>query len=131
MASIDAELKPRLYQYMGGILQDEDCRLLAAGGVSDHVHLLADLGRQTCVAELMRLVKCNSSKWVHETFPGRRDFAWQNGYGAFSVSMSNIQDVKAYIEGQVEHHRTQSFQEEFLAFLQRHQVAYDPRYVFA
>jgi len=83
----------------------------------------------TCSADAMRVVKTNSSRWVHEQWPHRRAFAWQTGYGAFSVSRSNLEEVARYIANEEAHHRHVSFQEEFLAFLQRHGVAYDPKYV--
>jgi putative transposase len=76
------------------------------------------------------VVKTNSSKWVHEQWPARRAFGWQNGYGAFSISQSNVAAVSAYIAGQEEHHRTVTFQEEFLAFLKRHEIQYDERYIW-
>src|SRR5262249_55201997 len=86
---ITPELAPKLYASVPGLVAGPTGILLAAGGVADHVHLLVTLGRETSVSELVRLVKCNSSKWVHDTFPARREFAWQNGYGAFSVSRSH------------------------------------------
>src|SRR5881392_3511798 len=92
-ARITPELAPKLYGYIHGIVGAGSGVLLAAGGVADHVHLLVALGRQTGIAELVRLVKSNSSRWVHETFPLHRDFAWQNGYGAFSVSRSHRDPV--------------------------------------
>ena len=108
---IDADLQPRHYEYMGGILRAEKSVLLAAGGMSDHVHLLVSLSRELSIAETVRLVKANSSKWIHQTFPERAAFAWQAGYGAFSVSLSNLPDVKTYLARQAEHHRVCSFQE--------------------
>jgi len=82
------------------------------------------------VAKAVQLIKGGSSKWVHDTFPRHRKFAWQEGYGAFSVSVSQMKSVIAYIDAQKEHHRKRSFQEEFLEFLDKHEVEYDPRYVF-
>jgi hypothetical protein len=83
----------------------------------DHMHLLASLNRQTSVADALRVIKANSSRWVHETFPALGGFAWQAGYGAFTVSYSHLPNVKAYLARHAEHHRTTTFQEEFLAFL--------------
>ena len=117
------------FRYIGGTLRGEGCALIAAGGVPDHVHLLASLSREISVAELLRRIKSHSSKWIHETDPQRRDFAWQAGYGAFAVSYSHLDHVKAYLAGQVEHHRTVTFQEEFRAFLKRHDITYDERYL--
>jgi REP element-mobilizing transposase RayT len=128
--SITAALQPRLFAYCGGILRDTGTVLVAAGGMPDHVHLLVSLGRDASVAEVMRLVKANSSKWVHETFPEQSGFAWQNGYGAFAVSFSLVDRVRAYLANQAEHHRKVTFQEELVAFLKRHGIAYDERYVW-
>jgi REP element-mobilizing transposase RayT len=127
---IDSALQPRLYDYIGGILRSEGSSLLAAGGMPDHVHLLVSLGKQTAIADLARLVKTNSSRWVHSEFVARAGFAWQTGYGAFSVSASHVERVKDYLARQAEHHRTMTFQEEFVAFLRRHGVAYDERYLW-
>jgi putative transposase len=127
---ITPDLAPKLYGYMHGIVGPGPGILLAAGGVADHVHLLVALGRQTSIAELVRLVKCNSSGWVHDTFPGHQDFAWQNGYGAFSVSRSHRDPVKHYIETQAEHHTKLSFQDEFRELLRRHDLEWDERYVW-
>ncbi len=127
---ITPDLQPRLYEYLGGILRSQGCRLLAAGGTPDHVHLLVSLSKQMSVSEAVRLIKSNASKWVHETFPERRDFAWQAGYGAFSVSFSNLERVKHYLAHQAEHHRTRTFQEEFVALLRRHRIEFDERYLW-
>lgn len=127
---INPDLQTRLYDYMGGIITHEKGRLLAAGGAADHVHLLVSMTAQISLSDLMRLVKANSSKWVHETFPEHRDFRWQDGYGAFTVSASAIADVKRYITQQELHHRRVSFQEVFLAFLRRHGIEYDQRYIW-
>jgi REP element-mobilizing transposase RayT len=127
---IAPELQPRLFAYFGGILPEKKCVLLAAGGVEDHVHLLVSLGREVSVAEVVRLLKANSSKWLHETEPSLQAFAWQAGYGAFSVSQSNLDVVKHYLANQAEHHRGRTFQEEFLEFLRRHQIEYDERYLW-
>ena len=113
---------------MGGIFRAEKCVLLAAGGMPDHVHLLASLSREITVADLVRSVKANSSRWLHDL--GRTDIWWQAGYGAFAVSYSNIPIVRAYIATQAEHHRRMTFQEEFIEFLTRHELPYDERYVW-
>ncbi len=123
-------LQPRLFAYLGGILSPHRTALIAAGGMPDHVHLLLSLSREMAVAEAVRLLKANSSKWLHETFPELAAFAWQSGYGAFAVSYSHLDRVKQYLAGQAEHHRKQTFQEEFLAFLKRHRIAYDERHLW-
>ncbi|HZU38636.1 MAG TPA: IS200/IS605 family transposase [Gemmataceae bacterium] len=127
---IDADLESRLYEYMGGILRAEKSALLAAGGMPDHLHLLVSLSRELSIADTLRLIKANSSKWIHETFPERQQFAWQAGYGAFSVSFSNLPQVKGYIARQAEHHRVRTFQDEFREFLRRHELEWDERYVW-
>jgi len=127
---ITPDLRQRLYDYMGGIIKGENGRLIASGGTPDHVHLLISLHPQTSVAEIMRLMKTNSSKWTHETFPRKADFAWQTGYGAFSVSHSNLGQVQRYITNQEEHHRQVSFEEEFVAFLRRHGVDHEEKYLW-
>jgi REP element-mobilizing transposase RayT len=127
---LDCALQPRLYEYVGGTLRQHNGVLLAAGGMPDHIHLLVGLHREMSVADAVKLVKANSSKWIHESFPDRAAFAWQTGYGAFTVSYSNMEQVKRYIGGQEEHHRTRTFKEEFIAFLRRHNIEYDERYLW-
>jgi REP element-mobilizing transposase RayT len=104
--------------------------LIAAGGMLHHVHLLVSVSRETSVAEVVRLVKANSSKWIRETFPDVRMFACQAGYGALAVNFSNVESVSRYLANQAEHHKKQTFQEESIAFLQRHQLAYDERHLW-
>ena len=126
---ITGELRTRLCDYIGGIVKSEGGALLAAGGMPDHVHLLVILHASECVADMLRLIKTNSSKWIHETWPDRREFAWQPGYAAFTVSRSSLDKVQAYIEGQVVHHARLSFEDEFVSFLKRHGVSYDEKYL--
>jgi putative transposase len=127
---IDTDLRPRLFAYLGGVIRDIGGSPLIVNGTDDHTHQLISLPAARAVAEVVRLVKANSSKWVHETFPAKRGFAWQSGYGAFSVSQSNVDAVRQYIAEQEEHHRTVTFQEEYLAFLRRHGISFDERYVW-
>jgi len=127
---IHTSFQSRLYAYIAGILKNNDCFLVRAGGVADHIHLLFALNPTMAVAEIMRLVKTNSSKWLHETFPDAGAFAWQNGYSAFSVSRSSEEAVVAYIEGQEEHHRRLTFQEELRALLEKHGIEYDERHIW-
>lgn len=128
--SIRSEWKQRLYDYLGGLIRSERGVLISAGGIADHVHLLARLGQNRAISDVLRVVKTNSSKWVHETFPGSDDFGWQNGFGAFSVSNSGIEGVKAYIAGQEDHHRTLRFQDEYREFLVRHEILFDEKYLW-
>jgi REP element-mobilizing transposase RayT len=103
---------------------------LAIGGIEDHVHLLLSIPSTLSIAKAMQLIKGGSSSWVHDTFPEHHEFEWQEGYGAFSIGVSQVPDTKAYIDNQREHHRTKTFREEFMAFLERHGVDYDPGYVW-
>ena len=124
------EWQPRLHAYLGGILRSHGGKLLAAGGMPDHIHLLVSMSRDTSVSEIVRLLKSNSSGWIHATFPDRKGFAWQTGYAAFAVSYSHLAAVKHYILAQEKHHRKKSFQEELLAFLKRHDLKFDERYLW-
>ncbi len=126
---ITDDLQPRLFAYVGGILHNHDCRLVASGGMPDHVHLLTSLGRAVAVADAVRLIKSNSSKWIHEDL-AMPTFRWQEGYGAFSVSHSNIEQVKTYIAHQRLHHHRATFQEEYRDILRRHDIEWDERYVW-
>jgi REP element-mobilizing transposase RayT len=114
---------------MGGIARENNMRALAIGGVKDHVHLLLSIPSTMNIAKAMQLIKGGSSKWIHDTFPEHRGFEWQEGYSAFSVGISQVPDTKSYIANQREHHRIKSFQEEYTAFLEKHGIEYDPRYV--
>ena len=127
---ISTEIRPRLYEYIGGIIRAEKGVVYAIGGMPDHVHILARYRADDAVANLLRNLKSNSSLWVHKTYPELRQFAWQTGYGAFSVSFSQIQVVNKYISTQESHHKRRDFCSELLALLDRHWVEYDPKYVF-
>ncbi len=118
-----------LYGYVGGIIRDENGILLAAGGMTDHIHLLAKLPPTIAVSDMLRLIKTNSSKWANE----RGDvsyFEWQAGYAAFSVSESQADPVRQYIRTQEEHHRVRTFKDEYLQMLRKHKIQFDERYVF-
>jgi REP element-mobilizing transposase RayT len=127
---IDANWEDRLYSYIGGIVRHEKGDLLAAGGTADHIHLLVRYRADVAISDLLRSIKSNSSRWLHETFPESRDFAWQEGYSAFTVSQSAVEDVKRYIANQKEHHRRRDFKEELLAILRLHEIEFDEKYVF-
>ncbi len=129
-AFIRDEVAERLHPYLGGIIREMDGVALAAGGVADHVHVAASLTAKAALMDVLRILKANSSRWVHESFPDLADFEWQDGYSAFSVSASVMPKVVAYLQGQREHHKEMTFQEELVALLKRHGVKYDERYVF-
>jgi putative transposase len=122
---LSSELRDRLWPYFGGITRENKMKALAIGGAADHVHMLASLAAMLSVAKAIQLLKGNSFKWIHETFPKMRSFEWQEGYGAFSIGVSGIDATIAYIRDQAEHHRTKSFREEFQAMLQQDGFDYD------
>ncbi len=124
------EVEDRIWRYLGGIARENRMTPLMIGGVEDHVHLLLGLPATLAVSQAVQLIKGGSSKWIHETFPELAMFAWQDGYGAFSIGKSQIPDTTAYIGNQREHHRQRTFQEEYLAFLRKHEIEFDERYVF-
>jgi putative transposase len=126
---IRPEIRPRLHAYLVGILENLKSPSLQTGGVADHVHILFVLGRTISQAKIAEEVKKSSSKWM-KADGGVLGFSWQAGYGAFSVSESQVDDVIRYIQKQEEHHRKVTFQDEFRKFLQRYNVAYDERYVW-
>ena len=125
-AVLTPEIRERLWPYLGGIARENGMKALAAGGVADHVHVLISLPTTLSVAKAMQLLKGNSSKWLRETFPGlrARGFAWQEGFGSFSIGVSGVDDTVRYIQTQEEHHRKRSFREELEMFLQRHGQKY-------
>ena len=127
MPDLSLELAARLFPYMGGIVRERKGVPLIVNGPADHVHMLLSVPASESIAELLRVVKTNSSRWVHDQFPAHKRFGWQAGYAAFTVSGSRAADVKRYIAAQQEHHRRVSFQVEFLAFLRKHGIAYDAR----
>lgn len=127
---ITPELQQRLFPYIGGIASEHGAKLIGAGGVSDHVHLLLSLSKTLDIAKAMQLIKGGSSKWVHDNFAEHNKFEWQKGYGAISISVSEKQRTVDYINDQPRHHRERDFKTEFLLFLDRNEVEYDPKYVF-
>jgi putative transposase len=119
------DIRERLWPYLGGIARENDMKTLAIGGVADHVHVLLSLSATMSVSKAIQLLKGNSSKWIHETFPRLRSFAWQEGYGAFSIGVSGIEETCLYISNQEEHHRTRTYREEVITFLERHRLPFD------
>jgi putative transposase len=127
---IAADVEDQLYAYLATACRTCHCPAHKVGGTADHVHLLVSLARTVTIADLLGSIKADSSKWIKSRGRGLPDFAWQNGYGAFSIGQSQSASVRAYIAGQKEHHRARTFQEEFLEFLRRYEVEFDQRYVW-
>ena len=126
----DQAVREELHRYLGGILSNLDCQPIIAGGVEDHVHLLCALSRTCEAAEMVKEAKRGSSLWLKTKGPDLQDFAWQNGYGIFSIGSSQIPSVRDYIARQEEHHRRVSFQDEFRQLLRRYEIEFDERYVW-
>ncbi len=126
----DKELREELHRYIGGILLRRHCQPIIIGGVADHLHLLFVLGRTCEPAAIVKEVKRGSSVWLKTIKPELWNFAWQNGYGIFSIGFSQIESVRRYIEQQEDHHRRVSFQDEFRRLLSRYVIEYDERYVW-
>jgi REP element-mobilizing transposase RayT len=127
---ISERLQDDLYSYIGGIVRGEGGDLLEIGGMPDHVHLLTKFKPNKSVSEMLNRIKAKSSKWVNEEKPKMRKFGWQDGYAALSVSQSAVKAVKRYIENQESHHLRQSFQDEFIALLEKHGIEYEDRYLW-
>lgn len=123
-------LRERLYEYHGGTIRGLKGHLIEVGGVEDHLHLLANFSPAAAISDVVRDIKANGSRWVNDLgdFPGR--FEWQKGYACFTVSYSHRQQVRNCIQNQREHHRKRTFQEEYIEFLQRHEIEFDDRYLF-
>ncbi len=123
-------VRAALHAYMATVLQNSGCAPILINSVEDHIHLLFDLARNVAVSQAVEDVKKSSSKWIKTQEAEFADFAWQAGYGAFAVSESNVESVREYITRQREHHRKETFQEEYRQFLDRHRVPYNERYVW-
>ena len=125
---IKPEFRDELFAYQGGIIRELHGIPLIINGEPDHIHMLTRLRPTHSAAEIMRVVKTNSSRWLREKHSA--NFAWQTGYGVFSVSESNVTAVTKYIADQHVHHKKHSFQEEFIVFLKKNHVEYDPKYIW-
>jgi len=124
------ELRNEMHAYLGGTLKELECPVLTVGGPADHIHILCVLSKNIAIAELVGAIKRSSSKWAKTKGPSLRKFAWQNGYGAFSVSQSHVERVRSYIQNQEEHHRRKTFEDEFRSLLKAYKVNYDERFVW-
>jgi putative transposase len=127
---IVADLKPELYAYLGGLTRELKGKSYAINGTSDHIHMLVSLPPVVSISDALRFLKSNSSGWIHDKWGHRRSFAWQLGYGAFSVSKSNVPAVMEYIRNQEAHHHKISFKDEFVEVLVKHGIEYDPRHIW-
>ncbi|MCX6233605.1 MAG: IS200/IS605 family transposase [Bacteroidetes bacterium] len=123
------DIRESTFHYIGGIANNYSMRLLAAGGLSDHVHLLISLSPEVSISKALQIIKSNSSRWIRQNYPSMKNFRWQEGFGAFSVGVSQIDRTRKYLKNQETHHRRRNFKEEYLAFLVKHGIAYDERYV--
>jgi len=126
----DKTIREEMHAYLGGTCKALESPVLIVGGVADHVHILCALTRNHSIAKLVGEIKRNSSKWVKTKGKTLEKFAWQNGYGIFSVSQSQVERVRQYIAGQEEHHRKKTFQEEYRTFLKKYEVEHDERYIW-
>ena len=127
--TIKDDIQERLYEYIGGILRSNKGHMIEIGGVEDHVHILAGLSPAIAVSDVIRDVKANSSKWMSEELQ-TPNFLWQKGFGAFTVSYDRIEAARNYIRNQKEHHRSKTFQEEYIEFLERHNIEFRLEYLF-
>jgi REP element-mobilizing transposase RayT len=127
---ITGSLQEELYKYIGGIIRAEGGVQLEIGGMQEHVHILAKMKPAISVSEMLNKIKSNSSKWANDHKMKLRKFGWQTGYAAFSVSESQVPTVREYIRNQEEHHRKQTYQDEFVALLERHGIEYNPQYLW-
>ena len=132
--SIQSEFVTPFYEYIGGTIRNRKGHLIQIGGIEDHLHLLVGLPATISISDSVRDIKANSSKWINEnasdTKNGKDKFEWQIGYGAFTVSYSHIELVQKYIVGQREHHKTKSFEEEYIELLRKHDIQFERRYLF-
>jgi REP element-mobilizing transposase RayT len=122
--------QPRLQEYIGGIIRSQGGISLEMNGTADHLHLLTKLRPDKALSDIIRDLKAGASGWMHKLFPELRDFAWQNGYGAFTVSASQIERVRRYIANQKLHHQKQSFRDEFITLLRVNGIEFDEKYLW-
>ncbi|MDP9191358.1 MAG: IS200/IS605 family transposase [Acidobacteriota bacterium] len=127
--SITPEVRERVHAYLGGVIRGLGGVGLEVGGIADHVHLLVGLKPTHCVSDVMRNLKADSSRWMHDELRMSK-FEWQEGYGAFTVSASNVPAVREYVRNQERHHEKRSFQDEYREFLAKHEIEFDERYLW-
>lgn len=122
--------RDRLHEYIGGIVRGQGGIALAINGMDDHVHVLAKLRQDKSLSDVIRDCKAGASGWMHDVFPEMHEFAWQNGYGAFTVSASQVEVVRRYIANQAYHHQNRSFQDEFVVLLRSNEIEFDEQYLW-
>lgn len=127
---IDDAIKDELFKYLGGVCKNLECNPVIIGGYKDHIHILCLLSRKIALMKLVEKLKTGSSKWIKEKGLKYQKFYWQNGYGAFSIHESQIENVKQYIRKQEEHHKSKNFKDEYLKFLKEYEIDYDERYIW-
>lgn len=127
---IDRDIEQRVWAYIGGIARHHEIVAVQVGGIDNHIHVLIMAKPKFAPSQIVQWIKGESSRWIHETFPNLRSFEWQDGFGVFSVSKSNVPEVVEYIKNQREHHAKQTFEDEYVSLLRLHGVDYDERYVF-
>ena len=130
VAYLKPEIEQRVWAYIGGVSRQHKMTALQVGGFDDHIHALVMAPPTIAPSQIAQWLKGDSSRWIHETFPDLQDFAWQEGYGAFTVSKSNLEAIAGYIQKQREHHQRKSFQEEYRELLQNLGIQYDERYLW-
>jgi REP element-mobilizing transposase RayT len=127
---ISQDIEQRVWQFIGGIARKHRMIALQVGGIEDHIHALINSRPSVAPSEIAQILKGESSKWIHGEFRKLKLFSWQDGYGAFTVSKSNLESVITYIRTQREHHKQKTFQEEYVEFLRAHGIEYDLRYLW-
>jgi len=127
---LSSSINTRLFPYIIGIAKNNDFKIISINGIEDHIHILLSIKPHQTLSKTIQLIKGNSSKWIHGTFPELQIFKWQEGYGAFTVSTSHISIIKNYIANQQYHHQKINFQDEYRAFIQKHNIDIDERYLF-
>jgi REP element-mobilizing transposase RayT len=123
------KIREKLFPYIGGICKENSLKLIKAGGIEDHLHLLVSLPATITIAKSIQFIKGGSSRWIHETFKNINDLEWQEGYGAFSIGVSQIDHTIKYISNQEEHHRKISFRDEFISILNLHGIEFEEKYL--
>jgi putative transposase len=126
---LDPEWRPRLFACIGSVMDRKGGRLICAGGIRDHIHLYVEPPGTIPIAELVSTIKSSTTRWIHQHFSHRRDFKWQHGYGAFSVTGFEDDYLRDYVRNQELHHRQRSFMGEYLGLLERHRIEFDPVHV--